>query len=220
MSISFVRYDTAWLSRPVVIVLLSLAALVFFKPLFTALRSGGVAQFKPSGSIVFKREDLVHVFFISVGLYMLVSSQSWLLMARIGPTVVASILVIAGTVSLAYKVFVIPAHGVAGTTSGVHMDVSSDHDEKLPNRTVLARAARFFSWFLAFLACMSLIGMLPTVPLMIAGYMRVEGREPWKLSLILAGCVTVFLYVVFDRILHIPWPDSFLGQWLPGLGGN
>ncbi|MDR5815479.1 MULTISPECIES: tripartite tricarboxylate transporter permease [unclassified Caballeronia] len=219
MSISFVRYGTDWLARPVVIVLLGLAALVFFKPLFTALRSGGFAQFKPSGSVHFKREDLVHVFFIIVGIYMLASSQDWLLMARIGPTVVASILVIAGTLSLAYKVFVIPAHGVARASSGVHMDVSGDHDEQLPVRTVLKRAARFFSWFLAFLACMSVIGMLPTVPLMIVAYMRIEGRESWKLSLILAACVTVFLYIVFDQILHIPWPESFLGQWLPGLGG-
>jgi TctA family transporter len=220
MSISFVRYGTGWLTRPVVIVLLSLAALVFFKPLFTALRSRGLAQFRPSGAIVVKLEDLVYVFFIGIGLYMLASSQSWLLMARIGPTVVASILVISGTVSLAYKVFVIPAHGLAHAGGGVHMDVSSDHDEKLPRKTVLARAARFLGWFLAFLACMSVIGMLPTVPLMIAAYMRIEGREPWKLSLILAVCVTVFLYIVFDQILHIPWPESFLGQWLPGLGGG
>ncbi|GAB5097532.1 tripartite tricarboxylate transporter permease [Caballeronia sp. HLA56] len=220
MSISFVRYGTEWVTRPVVIVLLSLAALVFFKPLFTALRSRGIAQFKPSGSIVLKREDFVYAFFIGIGLYMLVSSQSWLLMARIGPTVVASILMIAGSVSLAYKIFVIPAHGKAHSGGGVHMDVSSDHDEKLSRKTVLTRAARFFGWFLAFLVCMSLIGMLPTVPVMIAAYMRIEGREPWKLSLILAFGVTAFLYLVFDRILHIPWPDSLLGQWLPGLGGN
>jgi hypothetical protein len=50
--------------------------------------------------------------------------------------------------------------------------------------------------------------------------MRIEGRETWKLSLVLAACVTVFLYVVFDQILHIPWPDSLLGKWLPGLGGT
>jgi TctA family transporter len=216
MSISFVRYGTAWLTRPMVIVLLSLAALVFFKPLFTALRGGGIAQFKPSGSIVLKREDLVYVFFIGIGAYMLMSSQNWLLMARIGPTVVASVLVIAAVMSLAYKVFVIPARA----SGGVHMDVSSEHDEKLPAKTVLLRAARFLGWFIAFLICMSVIGMLPTVPIMIVAYMRMEGRESWKLSLILAVCVTAFLYLVFDQILHIPWPDSFLGQWLPGLGGN
>ncbi|WP_321798317.1 tripartite tricarboxylate transporter permease [Caballeronia sp. J97] len=222
MSISFVRYGTDWLTRPVVMVLLTLAALVFFKPLFNALRTGGFARLKPSGKIVLKREDLVYVFFIGIGVVMLVSSQGWLLMARIGPTVVASILIIAASVSLAYKVFVIPAHasGAAHAGGGIHMDVSSDHGEKLGTKVTLLRAARFLGWFVAFLACMAVIGMLPTVPLMIVAYMRIEGRESWRLSVILAVCVTAFLYLVFDQIIHIPWPDSFLGQWFPALGGG
>ncbi|BFG77966.1 tripartite tricarboxylate transporter permease [Paraburkholderia terrae] len=211
MSISFVRYGTDWVTRPVVMVLLILAALVFFKPMFTALRVGGLARMRPSGTIAFKPEDLVYVFFIGVGIYMLVTAQSWLLMARIGPTVIASILVIAGTLSLAYKVFVIPAHaGAAHAGGGIHMDVSSDHEEKLSNKVTLLRAARFLGWFIAFLVCMSLIGMIPTVPIVIVAFMRIEGRESWRLSLILAACVTALIYGVFDQIIHIPWPSSLL----------
>ncbi|WP_321931222.1 tripartite tricarboxylate transporter permease [Paraburkholderia guartelaensis] len=208
MTISFVRYGTEWLTRPVVMVLLTLAALVFFKPLFNALRSGGLARMRPSGKIVLKLEDLVYVFFIGIGVYMLVTAQGWLLMARIGPTVIASILVIAGTLSLAYKVFVIPAQAGTKAGGGIHMDVSSDHGEKLSNKVTLIRAARFFGWFVAFLVCMSLIGMIPTVPIMIVAFMRVEGGESWKLSLILAACVTALIYGVFDQIIHIPWPSS------------
>lgn len=221
MSISVVRYGADWLTRPVVIVLLTLAALVFFKPMFKLVRGGGIARMRPSGKITLKLEDLVYVFFIGIGLYMLVTAQGWLFMARIGPTVVASILVTAGTISLAYKIFVIPAQsGPAYAGGGVHMDVAGDHDQKLPDRVVLARAARFFGWFLAFLVCMGVIGMIPTVPLMIVAFMRVEGREPWRLSLILAACVTVLLYVIFDRIIHIPWPECLLGQWFPALAGS
>ncbi|WP_027211070.1 tripartite tricarboxylate transporter permease [Burkholderia sp. WSM2232] len=211
MSISFVRYGGQWVTRPVVMGLLALAALVFFKPLFTALRSGGLARMRPSGKIVVKPEDLVYVFFIGVGIYMLVTAQSWLLMARIGPTVIASMLVIAGTFSLIYKILVIPAHGAAAPAGGgIHMDVSSDHGEKLPNHVTLMRAAKFFGWFVAFLACMSLIGMIPTVPIIIVAYMRIEGRESWRLSLILAACVTALIYGVFDQIIHIPWPPSLI----------
>ena len=206
MTISFVRYGTDWMTRPIVMVLLTLAALVFFKPLFNALRSGGLARMRPSGKIAFKLEDLVYVFFIGIGLYMLVTAQSWLLMARIGPTVIASILVMAGTFSLLYKVFFIPAK--AGAGGGIHMDVSGDHGEKLPNKLVLLRAARFFGWFVGFLVCMSLIGMIPTVPIVIVAFMRLEGRESWKLSLILAACVTALIYGIFDQIIHIPWPSS------------
>lgn len=209
MTISFVRYGTDWMTRPIVMVLLTLAALVFFKPLFNALRSGGLARMRPSGKIAFKLEDLVYVFFIGIGLYMLLSAQSWLLMARIGPTVIASILVMAGTFSLLYKVFFIPAKaGAAGAGGGIHMDVSGEHGEKLPNKVVLLRAARFFGWFAGFLVCMSIIGMIPTVPIVMVAFMRIEGRESWKLSLILAACVTALIYGIFDQIIHIPWPSS------------
>ncbi|REE21462.1 TctA family transporter [Paraburkholderia sp. BL27I4N3] len=211
MTISFVRYGTQWMTRPIVMVLLILAALVFFKPLFNALRSGGLARMRPSGKIVLKPEDLVYVFFIGIGLYTLVSAQSWLLMAKIGPTVIASILVLAGSFSLAYKMFFIPATAGSGHAGGgIHMDVSSDHGEKLPNRVVLLRAAKFFGWFIGFLVCMSVIGLIPTVPIVIVAYMRIEGRESWKLCVILAACVTALIYGVFDRIIHIPWPSSLL----------
>lgn len=220
MTISFMRYGADWLTRPAVLVLLLLAALVFFNPLFKLVRGGGLARLRPSGKILLKLEDLVYVFFVGIGLYMLVTAQGWILMARIGPTVVASILVVAGSVSLAYKVFVTPLPAGSANSGGIHMDVASDNAERLPNKVVLMRAIRFFGWFLALLASIALIGMIPSVPLMIVAFMRIEGRESWRLSLILAACVTVFLYVVFDQIIHIPWPDSLLGQWLPALAGG
>ena len=97
------------------------------------------------------------------------------------------------------------------------MDISSRDDEHMTRATVLLRGAKFFGWFLAFLTCMGLIGMIPTVPLMIVAFMRIEGRESWRLSVILALCVTAILYVIFQQIIHIPWPSSLLGQWFPML---
>ncbi|RDV00406.1 tripartite tricarboxylate transporter permease [Trinickia dinghuensis] len=211
MSISVMRYGLDWLTRPVVLVLLCLSAVVFFKPLFKLLRSGGLMRLRLSGKIVLKAEDLAYVFFLGVGLYMLVSCQGWLPMARMGPTVVASILVIAGGISLAYKVFFTPAQAGAGGSGGIHMDIAGQHDVSLSTKTVLLRAARFFGWFVAFLVCTSVIGMIATVPLMIVAYMRIEGRESWKLSLILAACVTAIVYGVFDQIIHMPWPSSLIG---------
>lgn len=213
MSISFMRYDADWLTRPGVVVMLVLSAMVFFTPLFKLVRKGGGARMprlRPSGTIAFKLEDLTYALFIGVGLYMLLTAQEWHFLAKIGPTVVASVLIIAGTISLAYKVFVIPAQAGMAGGGGIHMDLASDH-ETLPNKLVLMRTTRFFGWFVAFLASTALIGMLPTVPLMVVAFMRIEGREPWRLSLIVAVCVTAFLYGVFDQILHIAWPSSLLG---------
>jgi hypothetical protein len=214
MSISVMRYGAAWMLRPGVLALLTVSALVFLSPLFRLARSGGLARLRPSGKIAFKPADLMYVFFIGVALYMLTTAQAWQFMARIGPTAVAGTLIFAGTISLANKLFFTSggqAHGA------IHMDVGSDHDEALSNQVTLARAGRFLGWLLAFLACTSVIGLIPTVPLLIVAFMRVEGRESWRISLILAICVTAFLYGVFDQVLHVPWPSSLLGEWFPAL---
>ncbi|QPN47443.1 tripartite tricarboxylate transporter permease [Pseudomonas sp. p106] len=212
MSISFMRYDSAWLMRPGVMVLLTLSTLILLSPLFKLMKKGAFSQMlhRPEGAkIAFKLEDLTHVAFIGVGLFMLVTAQKWNFLASIGPTVVSTALIIACVISLAYKVFVTSTHPTR-VISGVHMDAASDHGD-LSNKVVITRAMRFFGWFIAFLASTALIGMLPTVPLVVIGFMRFEGRESWRLSLILAVCVTAFLYAVFDRLLHIAWPTSLLG---------
>jgi len=211
MSISFMRYDATWLMRPGVMVLLGISALVLLSPLFKLTKKGELARLlhRPKGAKVrFKLDDLTYLFFIGTGLFMLVTAQQWNFLAAIGPTVVASVLIIAASISLIYKLLI-------GSTrpqgaGGLHMDSSSDHGS-LPNRLVLARAIRFFGWFVAFLALTSLIGMLPTIPVLVVAFMRLEAREHWRISVILAIAVTAFIYGVFDRLLHIAWPTSLLG---------
>lgn len=220
MSISVMRYGIDWLTRPVVMVLLALSAVVFLSPLLKIVRSHGMAQLprlRARQELALKPEDLMYVFFIGLALYALVSAQSWLFLARIGPTVVAGILVTAGTASLLYKIFVSPAQGAAH--AGVHMDIGAEHGEALSRQVVLQRAARFFGWFIAFLACMAVIGLIPTIPVIMLAFMRIEGRESWRLSLILAACVTAFVYGVFDQVLHIHWPSSLVGDLLAGRTG-
>jgi hypothetical protein len=62
---------------------------------------------------------------------------------------------------------------------------------------------------------MALIGLIPTVPLFVVAYMRLENREPWKLVLPQAVALTAFVYLVFDYRLALPWPETALGTWFP-----
>jgi hypothetical protein len=68
---------------------------------------------------------------------------------------------------------------------------------------------------LAFLGSMALIGLIPTVPIFIICFMRVEAREPWKIVLPMATFMCIFIYALFDQLLTIPWPGSFLGDAIP-----
>ena len=62
-----------------------------------------------------------------------------------------------------------------------------------------------------FAACMAVIGLIPTVPIFIVSFMRIEGREPWRIVIPMAAAVVLLIYVVFDQLLAIPWPPTLPG---------
>ena len=92
-----------------------------------------------------------------------------------------------------------------------------DWRERAFKRAIVIRGAIFFGWMVGFLGSMALIGLIPTVPLFIVLFMRIEAREPWKIVIPMAVFMTVFIYLVFDQLLTIPWPVTELGQLFPEL---
>jgi hypothetical protein len=98
----------------------------------------------------------------------------------------------------------------------IHMDIAS-HIAHLPTRVKLTRGAIFFGWLIGFLCSMACIGLIPTVPLFVAAYMRLEGRERWGLVIPYMLCMTLFIYFLFDQLLAIPWPPTYLGDFFPAL---
>ena len=82
---------------------------------------------------------------------------------------------------------------------------------------ILVRAGVFFGWLLAFMASMAVIGIIPTVPLFVVLYMRLEGPESWKIVIPQAIGLTIFIWFLFDQLLTIPWPPTFLGTAAPWL---
>jgi hypothetical protein len=100
----------------------------------------------------------------------------------------------------------------------IHMDLESDTGH-VSVSLIVQRAAVFFGWLLAFMASMACIGLIPTVPIFVVAYMRLEGPEPWRLVWPQAISLTLFIYIVFDQLLAIPWPQTLLGILFPALRG-
>ena len=98
----------------------------------------------------------------------------------------------------------------------IHMDIASK-TAHLPGGVILKRGFQFFGWMASFMAVMAVIGLIPTVPIFIVSYMRIEGRESWKIAIAMAAAVTLLIYVVFDQLLAIPWPPTYFGDWFPAL---
>jgi hypothetical protein len=215
MFISMSRYGWEWVMRPIVAVLLLMALLGLLRPLvseFKTLRrqEGGFALGRPVPAL----PDLLPVgLIVLVGIMMLVA-QGWVADARIAPSIIGWTTLVFCTVSLAYGMM---NRGRSGAKKrGVHMDLRSDTGD-LPMPTVVFRAVAFFSWLVGFMASMATIGLVPTSGLFVIAYMRIENRENWRLVLTYAVSIMVFVTIVFDYFLSIPWPDTLISDVFPWL---
>jgi TctA family transporter len=225
MFISVERYGFTWLLRPVVAILLILAITGLLRPLYDDIkRQGGLRHMISTfQGPRFDPMQLFTVGFICVIAVMMAIAMPWHFSAKLVPLVVGTIGLAAAGLSLFNDLCRKPAATQVDDLAekaqheiGVHMDITSDTDH-LPVRTIAARAALFFGYLLGFMASMAVIGLIPTAGLFVIVFMRIEGRERWRLVLTYAACVVLFIFLVFDQFMSIPWPQTLLGQFLPAL---
>jgi hypothetical protein len=153
---------------------------------------------------------------------MMFQASAWNYKAAIIPYIVGTGAILACALALLndlLKTEIHEAKAVERATLGIaddkmHMDIASNIAH-LPAKTLILRGTIFFGWMLGFMASMALIGLIPTVPLFIVTFMRIEGRERWRTVIFMAAFMTVLVYGVFDQLLSIPWPPSVLGEhWM------
>ncbi len=225
MFISIERYSYTWLWRPVVVVLLVLAVVGLVRPFLADVRrQGGIVRMLTSfGAPRFHPAQLFTLFvFAAIGA-MVLAAQPWPFGAKLVPIIVGALALVVVAASLLNETCRKPeaAGGAslaeqaqAEVEQKIHMDLESDTGH-LPVRTIVARAARFFGYLLAFMGSMALIGLIPTAAIFVILFMRIEGPERWKLVLPYVGVLLLGIYIAFDRFMALPWPPSLLGWLIP-----
>ncbi len=226
MFISIERYGADWMLKPFVLVMFGLAAISLLGPLIGDVRShGGLKKMLSQwGRPVFSTDNLFPAALLTLFIVMLSQSLDWAFAARIVPTIVGIGAILFCALGLANDVFGVherngdAAAAVAGGggPKKIHMDIVSKTSH-LPGLTVLGRGFQFFGWMAGFMLLMWIIGLIPAVPVFIMSYMRLEGREKWKLVIPMVVAVVALIYVVFDQLLAIPWPPTLLGAFFPVL---
>lgn len=229
--ISIQRYGVEWFARPIVLVIFAFALFGLLRPFMQDVKiHGGLRQMMTGFQLKpnWKWDQLFYVFLFGVLAYMLSEASTWNMHAKIVPMIVGSVAVTVLTISLFNYLFRKPDDhsdvGMTGQVTGeiekkIHMDLEASTDH-LDNWTVIRRAAVFFGWLIGFMASMAVIGLIPTVPIFVIAFMRLEEtKERWSLVIPQAVILTIFVYVLFDQLLTIPWPPTMLGQWVPALKG-
>lgn len=80
--------------------------------------------------------------------------------------------------------------------------------------TARKRAIIMFSWLVGFLGIIWLVGFPIGIPLMMFTYLKFQGNEPWRLSIILTAIAWLCFYGLFVKLLTLPFPQGELFVWL------
>ncbi|MSP94236.1 MAG: hypothetical protein EXR00_03120 [Alphaproteobacteria bacterium] len=224
--ISIQRYGTEWMLRPVVLIMFTMAAISLLRPLLQDVKAhngikGMLSDFKAPR---FTWQNLLPISLLVLFVVMMAEAVQWNPLARIIPLIVGGGAIGFCLLTLANDLFkraTVKPEGLgdkamAMVQQKMHMDITSSITH-LPVKTLLTRGAIFFGWMIGFLISMATIGLIPTVPLFVVAFMRIEGREPWRIVLPMVTVMTIFIYVLFDELLAIPWPPSVLGDLFPVL---
>jgi hypothetical protein len=87
----------------------------------------------------------------------------------------------------------------------------------LPQDIVNSRTAGVFAWTFGWLAGIWLFGFTVGAPLCTFVQLKLGEREKWPLSLSLTATAWAFIYGVFNRLLHVPFPAGKVFVWLKQL---
>ena len=227
--ISTARYQFGWMLRPGVMVILAIVAMVLLRPILTSLMAGvrgNTKQAHASALISVEHHSgpvnlALWTVFAGAFVWAIISSREWELIARLMPQTVAGVGLLAAViwaVSQALALRKRSALGKAGEPSADDKTLDS-HDplSHLTRSQILIRASEQMAWFIGLGIAVALIGMLPAVTIFLFAYLLRCGGMNLLGAASTTICVVAFMYLLFDVALHMPWPDSYLGDAFPKL---
>lgn len=240
MFISANVFGWEWIIRPVTAIILTITVIGLLKPLIQHyLSKAGKGKVRTPLNLKFNKEKLntdlaLALLTLAVFIGVMYASVDWEFRSKLMPQAVAVTGIVFSVSLIFMHLFVSPQFiaAVKGQTpkdkiqgkseevsNSRHMDLVTDFGE-LKRSTIRLRAAIYFGWCLFYFGLGSLIGLLPAMFIFLAGYMRFEAKERWSTVLMIAVPMWILAYILFHQVLHVPWPQSVIGDIFPVLRTN
>jgi len=150
--------------------------------------------------------SIILVAFFAVFAY---TAKDWRLQARLYPWAIGIPML-----ALALVQLVLDLRGIEPTKSPDHAPVDVQFAKRADPVVARRRTLNIFSWIVGYIIAIWLIGFFYSVPLLVFLYLKVQSRERWPLSIALTAIAWIFFWALFDRLLHLPFPDGALFTWL------
>lgn len=155
----------------------------------------------------FRPADLFTVFVIFVLAGAVAVASQWQLRASIIILVLGSLGVLFATAQLVKDCFLADRTDTGGARPTMELPSFEDADPKATFRGTL----EIWGWLLGLLVVIRIVGLDLALPLFVLVYAKYYGAS-WRLSLFLAALIGAFIYGVYDKIMHVYWPQSVLGD--------
>jgi putative tricarboxylic transport membrane protein len=212
------NYGLTWLSRPGILFLIFLTLVGAFYPI---LRGAWQKRKKDEGEDISTPERILHegekgfqwsggtifnLLIIVVIMCALWQSRQFNARAGLFPWVVGSTILV-----LAISQFIMD---LAKKETKRKEDRLLETAPDLPTHVVNRRTAGISGWIIGFFVAIWLLGFSIASPLCTFIYLKFSAREKWPISVLFSIAAWAFVYVLFDRILHVPFSDGQIFTWL------
>ncbi|HXG49812.1 MAG TPA: tripartite tricarboxylate transporter TctB family protein [candidate division Zixibacteria bacterium] len=144
-----------------------------------------------------------------VAAYALYASLFWPFRTALFPRVLGVPLLILAIVEMSLNAAGVREHG---SGYAVDFEFTADVAPEVARRRTLA----LFGWLAGFFGLILLVGFPPAVALFVLFYLRLAGGESWSLSVLLTGLAWAFMEGLFNRLLHVPFPQGWLFSLIQG----
>ena len=136
-------------------------------------------------------------------------AKDWRLQARLYPWVIGIPMVILALVQVIFDLKGVE-HKQQDNAAPVDFQLTQTVEPEVARR----RAINIFCWFFGFFAAIWLVGFSLAIPLMVFGYLKIQSKEKWAISIILTAMAWFCFWGLFVKLLNLPFPDGMIQTWL------
>lgn len=199
------RYGWDWIIEPLplfigLLCLASLAIGIFYQP-----GQGRRARQNWHRKPVWTLHPLLTAVFGLTCLFFIVESEGWAYEARLFPLAIA-------IPTLALVVFQLVQDLFATTEAGTKIQFSDIKPLDVEDGKSLPRAAaEAFGWLVGLMATIWIAGFPIAMTLFALLYLRFRSGEKWWVAIVTTAVMIALLFLVFDGLLNVIWPEGLLG---------
>ena len=157
-------------------------------------------------------QAILSAIFLLLFIVFVYQAQGWRLQARLYPWAIGIPMLILALVQVILDLKGVKSKPDSGGAP-VDFQMSQDVDPAMARR----RALITFAWIFGFFLLIWLVGFSIAIPAMVFGYLKIQSREPWLISIVLTAVASLVFWALFVWLLTLPFPQGIIFDWL-GIG--